>query len=142
MKIFEIKEYDDDFLDVVNKLLPQLSASAESLSKYDLQEIISSGYTKLLFAEDQKLLVGTLTLVLFKIPTGIRARIEDLVVDSEARGKGFGKLLIQHAIKLAKDSGAGSIDLTSHPSRKSANVLYKKIGFETRETNVYRYSII
>ena len=141
MKIIEITEYKDIFLAAVNRLLPQLSTSAVSLSKYDLQKIIASGSTKLLFAEDQKLLVGTLTLVLFKIPTGTRALIEDVVVDRDARGQGIGKLLIQHAIKVAKESGAKTIDLTSHPSREPANKLYQKLGFEIRETNVYRYKI-
>jgi ribosomal protein S18 acetylase RimI-like enzyme len=141
MKIFELTEYKDIFLDAVNKLLPQLSTSAVSLSKYDLQKIIASNSTKLLLTENQKLLVGTLTLVLFKIPTGTRALIEDVVVDSDARGQGIGKLLIQHAIKLAKESGAKTIDLTSHPSREPANRLYQKLGFEIRETNVYRYKI-
>lgn len=129
------------YLIAVNKLLPQLSASAVSLSKSDLQEIIASGATKLLFAEDQKRLVGTLTLVMFKIPTGTRTRIEDLIVDSDARGHGIGKMLIRHAIKLAKDTGAKAIDLTSHPLREPANRLYQKLGFEIRETNVYRYKI-
>lgn len=141
MKIFELTEYKDIFLDAVNKLLPQLSTSAVSLAKYDLQKIIASNFTKLLLAEDQKLLIGTLTLVHFKIPTGTRAWIEDFVVDSDTRGQGIGKLLIQHAVKLAKESGAKSIDLTSHPSREPANRLYQKLGFEIRETNVYRYKI-
>lgn len=141
MKIFEVTEYKDIFLDALNRLLPQLSTSAVLLSKYDLQEIIEYRSTKLLFAEDQKLLVGTLTLVLYKITTGTRARIEDVVVDSDARGQGIGKLLIQHAIKLAKESGAKTIDLTSHPLREPANRLYQKLGFGIRATNVYRYKI-
>ena len=141
MKIFELTEYKDIFLDAVNKLLPQLSTSAVPLAKYDLQKIIASNSTKLLLAENQKLLVGTLSLVLFKIPTRTRAWIEDVVVDSDARGQGIGKLLIQHAIKLAKESGAKTIDLTSHPSREQANRLYQKLGFEIRETNIYRYKI-
>jgi len=141
MKIFEATEYKDSFLDAINRLLPQLSASAVSLSKYDLQEIIESTSTKLLLAEHNNQISGILTLVLFKIPTGIRAWIEDVVVDSDARGKGVGKLLIQYAVILAKEMGAITIDLTSHPSRKPANILYQKSGFEIRETNVYRYNI-
>jgi ribosomal protein S18 acetylase RimI-like enzyme len=142
MKVFEVTEYQDSVLHTVNRLLPQLSDSAVSLSKDDLQKIISSGSSKLLFAEDNNQILGALTLVVFKIPTGTRAWIEDVVVDSNARGKGVGKLLIQHASKLAKKMGAKTTDLTSHPSRKSANALYKKAGFEIRETNVYRYKIL
>jgi ribosomal protein S18 acetylase RimI-like enzyme len=141
MKIFEATEYKDIFLDAINRLLPQLSASAVPLSKDDLEKIIASNSTKLLFAEDKKLFVGTLTLILFKIPTGTKAGIEDVVVDSDARGHGIGKLLIQHAITLAKKIGAKTIDLTSHPSRERANRLYQNLDFKIRKTNVYRYII-
>jgi ribosomal protein S18 acetylase RimI-like enzyme len=142
MKIIEIKEFHDDFLNAVNRLLPQLSTSAEPLTKIDLKKIIESNVTKLLIAEDNNQVLGALTLVVFKIPTGTRAWIEDMVVDNDARGKGVGKLLIQHAIKLAKELGAKTVDLTSHPSRKAANRLYKNVGFEIRDTNVYRYKIL
>ena len=139
MKIFEVTKYKDIFLHAINRLLPQLSPSAVPLSKFELQGIITSGSTKLLFAQDQNVVVGALTLVLFKIPTGTRAWIEDVVVDSDNRGKGTGKLLIRHAIKLAKEMGAKTINLTSHPLRVPANRLYQKLGFEIRETNVYRH---
>ena len=141
MKIFEVTEYKDIFLDAVNRLLPQLSSSAEPLTKKDLMKIIESRSTKLLVAEDNSQISGILTLVFFKIPTGIRAWIEDVVVDDNERGKGVGKLLIQHAMGLAQELGAKTIDLTSHPSRKAANALYKKVGFEIRKTNTYRYKI-
>jgi ribosomal protein S18 acetylase RimI-like enzyme len=139
MKVFEVTEYQDSVLHTVNRLLPQLSDSAVSLSKDDLQKIISSGSSKLLIAEENNQISGILTLVVFKIPTGTRAWIEDVVVDSDARGKGVAKLLIEHAIIIAKECGAKKIDLTSHTSRKTANSLYKKTGFEIRETNVYRF---
>ncbi|MDA3894591.1 MAG: GNAT family N-acetyltransferase [Desulfobacteraceae bacterium] len=141
MKIFEVTEYKEFFLDALNRLLPQLSSSAEPLTKTDLMEIIKSRSTKLLFAEDNSQISGILTLVFFKIPTGTRAWIEDVIVDSETRSKGVGNLLVQHAIKLAKEMGAETIDLTSHPLREPANRLYQKLDFEIRKTNVYRYTI-
>ena len=82
-----------------------------------------------------------LSLVVFSIPTGIKAWVEDVVVDEDARGKGVGKLLMNHAMVTAETLGAKSVDLTSRPSREAANKLYQAIGFQERETNVYRFSI-
>jgi ribosomal protein S18 acetylase RimI-like enzyme len=80
-----------------------------------------------------------LTLVVFRIPTGLRAWIEDVVVDEGARGRGVGAALNQAAIRLAGEHGARTVDLTSRPSREVANRLYSRLGFVPRETNVYRF---
>ncbi len=85
-------------------------------------------------------IVGTLTLVVFRIPTGLRAWIEDVVVDESVRGRGVGEALTLAAIDLAAAAGARTVDLTSRPSREAANRLYRRLGFEQRDTNVYRYS--
>ena len=85
-------------------------------------------------------IVGSLTLAVFRIPTGLRAWIEDVVVDGEARGKGVGEALNRAAIERAQALGARTVDLTSRPSREAANRLYRRIGFVQRETNVYRFS--
>ncbi len=92
-------------------------------------------------AEEDGYLYGSLTLVIFPIPTGIRAWIEDVVVDSEARGKGVGRTLNEAALGIARQAGATTVDLTSRPSREAANRLYKRIGFHQRETNVYRIDL-
>jgi ribosomal protein S18 acetylase RimI-like enzyme len=89
--------------------------------------------------DDADRIVGSLTLVLFRIPTGMRAWIEDVVVDGEARGQGVGEALNRYAIDVAAEHGARSVDLTSRPSREAANRLYQRLGFVARETNVYRY---
>ena len=81
----------------------------------------------------------TLTLVIFRIPTGMRAWIEDVVVDEAARGHGVGEALNRFALDLAKRRGCKTVDLTSRPSREAANRMYQRIGFQARETNVYRY---
>ncbi len=91
--------------------------------------------------EDEEKIVGMLTLALFRIPSGVRAWIEDVVVDTEARGRGIGAALVRRAIEIAQESGARTVDLTSRPSREAANKLYQKLGFEQRSTNVYRYTI-
>jgi ribosomal protein S18 acetylase RimI-like enzyme len=92
-----------------------------------------------LATEDDGTIVGTLTLAIFRIPTGLRAWIEDVVVDERARGRGVGAALTNAAIRLASDQGARTVDLTSRPSREAANRLYQRLGFVARETNVYRF---
>jgi len=139
IKIFEITEADDASLDAVNRLLPQLSKSAKIINGSTLQKLTNSECTRLYVAKEGDTIFGMLSLVVFSIPTGTKAWIEDVVVDERARGKGVGKELMNHALNVAKELGAKSADLTSRPSREAANKLYQAIGFEGRETNVYRY---
>jgi ribosomal protein S18 acetylase RimI-like enzyme len=138
MNIIEITYYKDAVLDALNDLLPQLSASPQRLTEQDLHTVIQSDTTRLLMAEEDDRYIGSLTLVVFRIPSGTRARIEDLVVQETARGRGVGRALVQKAIEMAKALGAEAVDLTTHPSREAANQLYKKLGFEIQGTNVYR----
>jgi len=140
MKIEKIEKYSDSLLIDINELMPQLSSSAQLLDRETLTSIIESEANHLLVAVQDKKMLGMLTLVVFRIPTGVRAWIEDVVVSESARGKGVGQLLIETAINLAKENGAKTIDLTSRPSREAANQLYQKVGFKQRETNVYRFS--
>ncbi len=139
IRISEIKECDGELLASVNELLPQLSASSVHLSEADFVSLISSEGSRVFVAKDEDVVIGMLSLVVFSIPTGIKAWIEDVVVDEKARGKGVGKLLMEHALKLAESLGAKSVDLTSRPSREVANKLYRSLGYELRDTNVYRY---
>lgn len=133
---------DADLVEAYQKLTPQLSSSSPAPSKRELSAIIKSDSATVLVAEDESgTILGSMTLVVFRIPTGVRAWIEDVVVDTEARGMGIGQALNEYAIKLAEQAGAKTIDLTSRPSRESANRLYQRLGFVARETNVYRYSI-
>ena len=139
INIFEITEADDSTLDAVNRLLPQLSKSSKLINWSTLQKLTNSECTRLYAAKEDDTIFGMLSLVVFSIPTGTKAWIEDVVVDERARGKGVGKELMNHALNVAKELGAKSADLTSRPSREAANKLYQAIGFEGRETNVYRY---
>ncbi|MHB8378507.1 MAG: GNAT family N-acetyltransferase [Acidimicrobiales bacterium] len=125
----------------LNNLLPQLSSNAISLSMVDVEAMVNSDAATLFVATDDGVVVGTLTLVIFPIPTGVRAWIEDVVVDENARGLGIGEALTSAALHEARGRGVRSIDLTSRPSREVANALYRKLGFERRETNVYRFFI-
>ena len=139
MKIEELTDFSITALDAINGLLPQLSPSAVALEESDLRNIVDSESTKLFLAIDEDGVFGMLSLVLFRIPTGRKAWVEDVVVDEKARGRGVGKLLIEHAIQVAREHGAHSVDLTSRPSREAANALYQRVGFQKRETNVYRF---
>lgn len=140
MEVIEVIEYSDEVLSALNKLIPQLSSSAEPLNESALRSIVDNSSTHLLMAREHGAYYGSLSLVIFPIPTGIRAWIEDVVVSGEVRGKGVGQLLSNYAVDLASSLGAKTVDLTSRPSRSAANELYRKIGFVQRETNVYRYS--
>jgi ribosomal protein S18 acetylase RimI-like enzyme len=134
-------EATDELAAALAALIPQLS-SAPPPDREELERIIGHDATSLLVAYDpQRVLLGTLTLVTFPIPTGVRAWIEDVVVDERARGLGVASDLVREANRIAAEHGARSIDLTSRPSREAANRLYQRLGFERRETNVYRYSV-
>lgn len=130
------------------RLVPQLSSSSPAPGEIELAEMVAAPATRVLvarFAADGETaatgeIMGSLTLVLFRAPTGMRAWIEDVVVDETARGRGIGEALTARAIEMAADAGARTVDLTSRPSREAANRLYARMGFVTRETNVYRYS--
>jgi ribosomal protein S18 acetylase RimI-like enzyme len=140
--IREVTEVDEAVVAAIARLLPQLSSSAPPPTAQTVAEMIASPAIRLLVAEDPHLgIVGTLTLAVFRIPSGIRAWIEDVITDEAARGRGIGEALSRRAIELAGEEGARTVDLTSRPSREAANRLYRRIGFELRETNVYRYSL-
>ncbi len=135
----------DELVASFARLVPQLSRSSAPPGPAELAEMVDAPGTHLLVARApdggaQGPIVGTLTLVVFRIPTGVRAWIEDVVVDEAARGRGVGEALTTAAIDLAAGAGARTVDLTSRPSREAANRLYRRLGFQVRDTNVYRYS--
>ncbi len=130
-----------ELVDGFARLVPQLSSSSPPPTAAELEEIVTSPATVLFVAREGVRLVGSLTLALFRTPTGLRAWIEDVVVDGEARGTGVGEALNQAALDEARRRGARTVDLTSRPSREAANRLYQRLGFVARETNVYRYSL-
>jgi len=131
-----------EVVDALNRLLPQLSLTATVLTLTELRDLVDSNSTTLFVARNEGKLVGTLTLVVFRIPTGLRGWVEDVVVDEAARGTGVGEVLTLAAIEEARRRGVRSIDLTTRPTRDAANRLYSRLGFERRETNVYRFSLM
>lgn len=140
--IEEVKKVDDELVRAFERLVPQLSSSNPPPTERELAAIVTSRSTVLFVARDEAgEIVGSLSLVLFRIPTGLRAWIEDVVVDESARGKGVGELLNRAAIDHAGKAGAKTVDLTSRPSREAANRLYVRLGFEKRNSNVYRFEL-
>jgi ribosomal protein S18 acetylase RimI-like enzyme len=131
----------DELVEAFRRLMPQLSSSNPAPTRTELAEMIESPAITLLIARDEGEIVGSLTLAMFRIPTGRRAWIEDVVVDNARRGRGIGEALTREALAVAKAAGATTVDLTSRPSREAANRLYQRVGFEKRETNVYRYKL-
>lgn len=128
---------DDELVRAFARLVPQLS-SAVPPDRAALAGLVAQPGCRLLVARVDGELAGTLTLTLYRIPTGLQARIDDVVVDDAGRGRGVGEALSRRAIELARDAGARSVTLTSRPSRAAANRLYVRLGFQQVETNVYR----
>jgi ribosomal protein S18 acetylase RimI-like enzyme len=141
-KVEELTEVSDEVVEAFGRLLPQLSRSARPMDRAAIARITdSAGSTLLVARADDGQIMGMLTLVMFRIPTGLRAVIEDVVTDDAARGQGVGTALTNEAIRIARAAGVRTIDLTSRPSRVAAGRLYEKLGFEQRDTRVYRYII-
>ena len=138
----EAQDVSPELIDAFARLVPQLSRSNPPPTEAELDEIVASAASRLLVARDESgAILGSLTLVLFRIPTGVRAWIEDVVVDESARGRGVGEALNREALRVAAEAGARTVDLTSRPSREAANRLYQRLGFKQRDTNVYRVEL-
>jgi len=137
----EITQVTAEVIEAMERLVPQLSRSAPAPSVDEVSEIVASPATVLLAARSEAggRIVGLLTLAVFRIPTGVRAWIEDVVVDEAERGRGVGEALTREAVRRAAAAGARTVELTSRPSREAANRLYRRLGFVVRETNVYRH---
>lgn len=130
-----------ELVDAMARLLPQLSSSGKELSETETTQLVNQECLKLfVFRTEAGAIEGMLSLVLFKIPTGLRAWIEDVVVSEATRGQGAGQQLVEAATSYALEAGARTVDLTSRPTREAANRLYQRCGFKKRETNVYRFS--
>lgn len=139
MKIIEIKEYTTQYYTAVQRLITGLITKPHSFSESYFKEIISSQNSHLfLLIEEDKQIAGMLTVGIYKSPTGIKGWIEDVVVDDNYRGKGLGRIIMEHAISFTESLGVETLMLTSNPSRIAANKLYQSLGFEQKETNVYR----
>lgn len=137
-----LRQVTDEVVDAFGRLLPQLSRSAPPLGRGGLESIVGCPANTVLVARSPEgRITGTLTLVMFPIPSGMRAWIEDVVVDESARGQGVGVALTLEALRLAGEAGARTVDLTSRPSREAAGRLYERLGFELRASRLYRFNL-
>lgn len=146
MTVEIVTESTPELVEAMERLIPQLSRSAPALTAEQCEAFVAQeGVYLFVFRPDQaredgtRPILGMLTLATFSIPTGLRAWVEDVVVDDAARGQGAGQALVEAAVAHAGTIGARTVDLTSRPSREAANRLYRRCGFELRETNVYRH---
>jgi ribosomal protein S18 acetylase RimI-like enzyme len=140
VEVVAASEVDDELVTGFATLIPQLSSSSPPPTAQQLEEIVASPDSVLFLARLDGYLVGTLTLAFYRIPTGLKAWIEDVVVDETARGQGVGEALNREAIEEARRRGAKNVSLTSRASRQAANRLYQRLGFEPYDTNIYRYT--
>ena len=140
-EIVEVKDFIPAYTDAVQKLLEQLTIRPVKLTGTTLREIISQENTHLFFLLADQEIAGMLTVGIYHSPTGGKAWIEDVVVDEKYRGQGLSKQLVTHAVRFVKEQGIPLIMLTSNPTRIAANKLYQKLGFEQKQTNVYRMNL-
>jgi ribosomal protein S18 acetylase RimI-like enzyme len=144
LTIREAETADAALRDAAARLVPQLSPSSPPPTIDQLRRIVADPATTLLLATNgggDAQVVGMLTLAIFMLPTGVRAWIEDVVVDDGSRGAGVASALVAAALERAQAQGARTVDLTSRPDREAANRLYLRLGFARRETNVYRRTL-
>lgn len=153
MSVELIEQSSPELVAAMERLIPQLSRSAKPLTAEQTQALVDQDSVYLfVFRTDKPVtaadgneveagtILGMLSLATFAIPTGVRAWVEDVVVDAGTRGMGAGQQLVEAAVAHVQKIGARTVDLTSRPSREAANRLYRRCGFQLRETNVYRYA--
>lgn len=141
VRVEALTQATDAVVEALARLVPQLSSSAAPVTAEVVRAVLASPANVVLVARSDDRVVGALMLVVFPLLTGVRAWVEDVVVDADTRGLGVGRALVDAAVRVARERGASTVDLTSRPSREAANRLYVKAGFERRETNVYRYRL-
>jgi ribosomal protein S18 acetylase RimI-like enzyme len=142
MRIEVVDRADAELYEAFQRLVPQLTRNNPPPSLDDLAALVRDSASTLMVARDESgRIVGALTLSVYRVPTGIRSIIEDVIVDNAARGQGIGEALMRRAIELARKKGAQNISLTSNPMREAANRLYLRVGFKKRETNAYQMKL-
>lgn len=140
MRIEIVHQASEELFDAFQRLVPQLTNNNPPPTRGDLSALVKSESTTLLAARsDDESILGAASVTVYRVPTGVRAIIEDVIVDESARGRGVGEALVLAALEVARERGAAGVGLTSNPRREAANRLYMKMGFKRRETNAYYY---
>jgi len=144
MYIEKASEVSDELFEAVQRLVPQLGQHKIIPSRNELASLLNSEASSLWIAkypDDHGKLAGILTIAIYRVPTGLRSIVEDVVVDQDFRRLGIADALMRAAIEYVRDLGVDGISLTSNPKREAANKLYQAMGFERRETNSYYFKI-
>ena len=136
MNIERVTTASPELVETIGALLPQLTEARTPPTLEQLQEVVSN-QTLLLARDDDGGILGTLTFVLYRVSSGVKGRIEDVIVDESARGQGVGDALVREGMRLANEAGVLMLELTSMPYRQAANRLYRRLGFVRKPTNVY-----
>jgi ribosomal protein S18 acetylase RimI-like enzyme len=137
LRIEQVSEASEELLAAVHRLLPQLSEARTPPTLEQLAETVSRQTVLVAFDERTGAVVGTLTLIIYRVSSGLKARLEDVIVDAGARGQGVGDALVREGMARAGAANVLMLELTSMPYRESANRLYKRLGFVRKPTNVY-----
>lgn len=138
IRIEELAKATEMGVKAVNALLKQLTSHPVDITLGELERIVTSEASRLFFIYCDDEVAGMLTLGSYLTPTGPKSWVEDVVVDSRYRGRSLGKKLVEYAIEEAGKISGTQLMLTSRPSRVAANALYRSVGFQSKETNVYR----
>jgi ribosomal protein S18 acetylase RimI-like enzyme len=144
MYIGKVSEVTEELQEALQRLIPQLGVHKIPPTFKELDQLIKSESSTLLAArypDENSAIAGILSLTIYRVPTGVRSIIEDLVVDKKMRRRGIGEALVRNAIELAREAGADGVSLTSNSQREAANQLYQSLGFELRKTNPYFYNL-
>jgi len=141
LKVTRVAQASAELESALARLLPQLNPALSIPNRKQLRALITNEGSTLLVAREGKVIVGTATVVVYATAPWLKARIEDVVVDESARGKGVGEALVNECISVARKRGARVIELQSAPWREAANQMYPRLGFELRTTNVYRLDL-
>ena len=136
MKLERITEANEELVETIRRLLPQLTEARTPPTLEQLQEVVAN-QTLVVARDDDGAVLGTLTFVLYRVSSGVKGRIEDVIVDESARGRGVGEALVREGMRLANEAGVLMLELTSMPYRQAANRLYRRLGFVRKPTNVY-----
>ena len=124
----------------VENLLSQLKNTKKI--KININNLIKDKGCNCLVVEENKQVIGFGSLIVYQVPcVGYVARIEDIIIDSNQRGRGYGKMLTEELIKIAKNKKLKRIDLTSNPKKATARKLYKNMGFFIYDTMVFRMDL-
>ena len=141
--IERIETFSESIAPEINSLARQLVANSRMLDNEDVKNLVENQANRFFVAREaaSNKIIGMLTLVILDVPSVKKGLLEEIVVDNKHRRKGIGRKLLSAAMKQARKEGASYIDFTSRPERKEAKSFYQKLGFNKRDTNVYRINL-